>query len=354
LFVEREMAIIVQCPYCGQGKVRAPESAIGLTVVCRFCSSCFTIAPESLLTAASATQLVEAAPSTAPTAAAARAETAFAELTGAPAPSPARSPGVAVVEPIVPPPSADPSFVPSLIALSLGGIALALSQIPYGRFGTAGFGVLGLVAGAVALALAHRRRGLAVAGTAISGLAVLFAFLLPEWLGMSAWIPARLPDESQTIRAVGLQDGLAEPAEWVDARKAAWQRDDVRVSVSAFTIAPAEIVGPKDKRQWTKEPCLQIRIKIENVGVARTFEARGWESPRLTDSSGKTLALKTFTEGWTPVTRPPQPKVLFPGRSLEQLLIFEAPGKNAGDLKLELPASAFGSTETVKFLLPRS
>jgi hypothetical protein len=61
--------------------------------------------------------------------------------------------------------------------------------------------------------------------------------------------------------------------------------------------------------------------------------------------------MKKFTESWSPVTRSPQARVLFPGRSIEQLLIFEAPGRSAGELRLELPGSAFGSTETVKLLL---
>jgi hypothetical protein len=360
------MPILVQCPYCGQGKVNAPESAIGLTVVCRLCSSCFTIAPDTLMPKAAtpaAARLVESRKTTTRTDAAARAETALAVLTGAPTEP---STAVASVAPVAPvevvpvPQRSDSSFVPALIALCCGGIGLAVSQLPYGRFGTVGLGVIGLAFAGVAVAMAQGKRWLPTAALSLNGLALLLAVLLPEWLGVSSWRPVRTADDSNVVRAVGLQDGLASPAEWVDVSKAAWQRDDVRVGVSGFTIAPVELVGAKDKRVWTKEPVLQIRVKVENVGVARPFEVHPWptasgpESPRLTDASGKVITFKKFADGWTPSARPPQPKVLFPGRSTEQLLIFDAPGKTSGDLRLELPASVFGGTESVKLLLPRN
>lgn len=252
----------------------------------------------------------------------------------------------------------EPGFVPALIAITLGGMAFGASQLPYGRFATVGLGAIGLVFGVSAL-LATTKRVLPTLGAAINGLALFLALILPEWLGITSWRPVRVHEEVKTPRAVNVKDGLAAPADWVDVTKAAWERDDVRVSVTSFTVSPIELIGPKNKQQWTKESFVQVRVKIENVGVARALDVHGWpevptpDGPKLTDAAGRVLPLKVFPDGWTLVDRPKPNKVLFPGRSTEQLLIFESPGKTAGDLKLELPASALGGSDPVRLLLPR-
>lgn len=252
----------------------------------------------------------------------------------------------------------DPGIVPALIAITLGGIGFGASQLPYGRFATVGLGAIGLFFGVSALLMASRRM-LPAFATALNGLVLLLGLLLPEWLGITSWRPIRLPDETKTPRAVNVKDGLAAPADWVDVTKAAWEREDVRVAVTSFTVYPVEIIGPKNKQQRTKESYVQVRVRVENVGVSRAVEVNGWpeaptpDGPKLMDANGRVLSLKVFPEGWTIVDRPKSNKVLFPGRSTEQLLVFESPGKVAGDLRLELPASAFGGTETVRLLLPR-
>ncbi len=352
------MQILVQCPYCGEGKVRVPESAIGLTVVCRYCSSCFTIAPASLMPAHEPAPIeASASTCTSNTDAARSAQTALTILATIPEDHDARS--RAGTGPESASSTADPGFVPALIAISLGGVGLAISQLPYGRFGTTGLGLIGMVFALAALLIADRKRQFPAIAVGVNGLAILLAVFLPEWLGLSSWKPVRLPDESKMVRAVGIRDGLAMPADWVDVTKAAWQRDDVRVGVSSFSIAPIELVGPKEQRRWTKESYVQVRVRVENAGVARTINVSGWpesptlDGPKLTDSAGKALAMKVFPEGWTPAEKRKLHKVLFPGRSTEQLLIFESPGKTAGDLMLELPGSAFGGTESARLLLPR-
>jgi hypothetical protein len=353
------MPVLVKCPYCGQGKVQAPDSAIGLTVVCRFCSSCFTIAPDNLMPAAvAATEVVEAAPRPRVPDASKTAEAALTILTVDPLEEVDRRSAGGQVASGFGGVMSDPGFVPALIAITLGGIGLGASQLPYGRFATVGLGAIGLFFGVSALLMTNRRK-LPAFATAINGLALLLGLLLPEWLGITSWRPIRLNDETKTPRAVNIKDGLAAPADWVDVTKAAWERDDVRVSVTSFTVYPIELIGPKNKQQWTKESYVQVRVKVENVGVARAVDVSGWpesptpDGPKLTDANGRVLPLKVFPEGWSVVERPKPNKVLFPGRSTEQLLIFESPGKTAGDLRLELPASAFGGTESVRLLLPR-
>jgi hypothetical protein len=250
--------------------------------------------------------------------------------------------------------SPEPALLPALIALTLGGLGLALSQIPYGRFATAGLAGIGLVVALGGLAVAERRRWPALAA-GVNAAGALLAVCLPGWLGLSSWQPVPVPDESGVVRAVGLADGVAAPADWVDVRTAAWQRDDVRVGVTAFTVGPVELVGPKEKRRWTKEKYLQVRVGVENVGVARAIDVRGWtatgpDAPRLTDPAGTVVSVKVFEDGWAPVV-PPAATVLLPGRATEYLLIFPAPARG-GPLRLELPAAGFGGGEAVRLRIP--
>jgi len=37
------MPILAICPYCREGKVRAPDRAVGLSATCPKCFNCFTI-----------------------------------------------------------------------------------------------------------------------------------------------------------------------------------------------------------------------------------------------------------------------------------------------------------------------
>lgn len=354
------MPVLVKCPYCGKAKGHVPDSAIGLTVVCQSCASCFTIAPDSLMPAAvAATEVVATVARPAPIADASKtAEAALSMLSVEPVEQedhrPLRGQTASGLGGVM----SDPGFVPALIAITLGGIGFGASQLPYGRFATVGLGAIGLFFGVSALLMTSRRK-LPAFGTAVSGLALLLGLLLPEWLGITSWRPIRYVDETKTPRAVNIKDGLAAPADWVDVTKAAWERDDVRVSVTSCTVSPVEIIGPKNKQQWTKESYVHVRVRVENVGVARAVEVNGWpelptpDGPKLTDANGRVLSLKVFPESWSVVDRPKPNKVLFPGRWTEQLLIFESPGKTPGDFKLELSASAFGGTETVRLLLPR-
>jgi hypothetical protein len=335
------MSIVVLCPYCRRGKVRAPESAVGRPVLCPACRSAFTIAPDTLMPARPAERPAGGSKGADGTVAVlAASDVGIHEV------------GVAVA-PDTEADGRDSGFVPALAALTLGGVGLALSQVPYGRFATAGLAGIGLVVALIGLGVAGRRRLPAIA-VGVNVVGVLLAACLPAWLGLSSWRPVPVPDESGVARAVGLTDGLAAPAEWADVRTSAWQRDDVRVGVPAFTVGPVELVGPKEKRRWTKEKYLQVRVRVENAGVARALEVRGWptvgpDAPRLTDAAGAAVPLKAFDDGWAPVS-PSATGVLVPGRATEFLLIFQAPARG-GPLRLELPAAAFGGGEPVRLLL---
>jgi hypothetical protein len=365
------MPILAVCPYCHEGKVRAPDSAVGLSADCPRCHNCFTLV-------ASTGRLQEPArpsriPPPRPPAIAVKVppptdETiATEELTvplDSPAPAPAPVPTTSDLTRIIteaPARPPEPALAPALVAVSLGGVALLLSQVPHGRFGTVALAALGLLVGLGCLGFAQRSRLVAVGAAVLNTAVLLVIITLPGWLGLEPWWPRALPDDSRTVKAIALGDTGSRPAEWVDISTASWQLGDVRVSVPAVRFEQLELTGPNNRKKRTKEDLLQVWVRVKNVGVTRKVDFRGWSAapspgapaPRLTDSARKVLAAKLFDPGWEAPGRP-QTGALFPGRSTLQLLVFEAPSPSVDPFRLELPGAAFGTTETVRLLIPRS
>ena len=329
------MPIEVLCPYCRRGRVRAPETLVGRSISCPSCSSSFTLAPDSVLPNSRRN------PQSGDTVTAAAADTAVAIPALASEPDVDDSPG-------------NPALAPALIAITLGSIGFGLSQLPYGRISAAVLSGLGMVVALISLGVMEHKRILPTVATGINAIVLVVVLLFPSWLGITSWRPVKELDDSGTVRAVGLTDGVASPAEWVDVSKSAWQRDDVRVSVTSVSVGQIELVGPKEKRRWTKEKLLQVRIKVENVGVARAIDFHGWsaglQGPKLIPPAGEPIGIKTWEDDWAPPAKPPA-ATLFPGRGTEQTLIFPYPAKGSGPLRFELPAVAFGGTESVRLQL---
>jgi hypothetical protein len=362
------MPILAVCPYCHEGKVRAPERALGLSATCPRCHSCFTIvpsaepAPESAAErpAALETALTAApTPGEVPAALTARPRPqAVAPLPPEPTPAPPSPPEPPPVEEAPP----EPPFALglALTSITLAGVSIALSQFPvYGRLATALGAGLGLVLGLGSLILAERKRWVPGAACGVNALGLLVAIALPGLLNLPPWWPAKVDDDSRTVKAVGYDGSPGVPAEWVDVSTASWQQGDVRVAATALTLGPVELVGPKEQKKWTGGKHLQVWLHVTNVGVARKVDFRGWDAkregpaPRLSDPAGKALAASTFDAGWEPAGRRP-PAALFPGKSADVLLVFEPPPPGADRLRLELPGSAFGGEENVRLLIPRS
>src|SRR5262249_11118157 len=166
-------------------------------------------------------------------------------------------------------------------------------------------------------------------------------------------------DESVTVKAVHHgSGGASSPADWVDASKDSWRLDDVLVSVRSLKIDSVQLTGAQGKKMQTKEPYLQIWLRVTNAGFTRKIDFRGWnvsepaDVPSLTDSAGNLLPAKTFEGGWEPPGKLVQGS-LFPGKWSDCLLVFAAPSPTSSDLRLELPGSAFGGSAPVRLLIPR-
>jgi hypothetical protein len=356
------MPVLTVCPYCRQ-MIRVPDQAYGLCATCPRCQNCYTIAPPE-----------PPKPKIHPfrrrfkrTAVAASREKAVAQqlsyLVLPPAESATAEPSTAAADLFRAVPGVksetDPVLATALIALTLAGLALAVSQLSLGSVGVLVLAGVGLLLAFVSWLLDDRRRRVAQLGAGLNTAILLVVLIAPEWIGLPGAALARTRDDPNVVKSVD-HDGDASPTtDWIDASKAAWQLGDVRVSVSKASVGFLDLNGPKGQKKRTKEACLQIWVRVTNEGVARRFDFLGWtatsgpNAPRLTDSRGKVLLPKTFETGWEPPGRP-QRAALLPGRSAQQLFVYATPASSIDYLRLELPGIALGGSTPARLQIPES
>ncbi len=235
----------------------------------------------------------------------------------------------------------------ALVAVSLFGLAMFLTLVPYGRLIALPILLAGLVCAVFGWLGLDRHRWLSTTGLVSNALGLFVLVLLPGLLGLSDWVPEPDPEQvPQNAVAVGRDGYTMRPANWVNAAQAVWQIQDVRVSVNRVTI---EAFDPNAKKaDRSKDRVVRIQLSLSNTGVARAIELQSWHLPperevRLT-AGGTTLTMRpsNFIQ-----------QLVLPQQSQEQTLVFSAP-ETLQELRLELPASAFGGGDPIRFLIPQS
>jgi hypothetical protein len=354
---------IAICPHCQASRFRAPSKKRGTFTTCPKCGQDFLLLPGKGGTAKpleyrlppldaeeEPVEVMEESLGHEQTLAAPEAKEAAVPSEPAEVPAErADQPPPAVGPPTsTPPPQADYALRLALVALGLFGTGVVASQFPYGRYVAVPVAGLGLLLAALSLLGLERRRWVGLAGAGLNALALLLVVALPGWLGLSThWTPATNPDAGpKPVTAVGREDGQPVAADWVDARAAVWEQGDVRIAVTGVTV------GPRDPAARRPDLVLRIGLKLTNVGVARAIEFAGWPvtpqgGPTLTTAGGESFPHR-------PAADRAEPATVRPGKSAEAVVAFAAPDKPTEDLRLELPAAAFGGTDPVRFRIPRA
>ncbi|MBW3541673.1 MAG: hypothetical protein KY476_15500 [Planctomycetes bacterium] len=153
------------------------------------------------------------------------------------------------------------------------------------------------------------------------------------------------------------QQKVEQKHEWADAGKAVRQ-GDLSVQLESVTVGKVKFQEPLREDGESDEDLLQVTVRLDNVGETRKIEYRSWAGrldffgrARVSDEFGNEYDRESF--GLT-ASVPGQiiAESIYPGRSVTDVLIFERPVEKARMLRLELPASAFGGTGTLRFKIP--
>jgi hypothetical protein len=370
------MAFVARCSFCHLILREVPKHRLGSSVECPRCHNSFTLAEANDPGAVAAAQAPRAGP---PDSSAA---TAAVAAVVAPPPAPprtaladARAEAEAAVrerpaaeERDAPPRRPARRFpnYPGLASFLLGCFAFLAGAVLHAGLATLALGLFGLLLGVLGLCFSWvvpSRRTLAAVGLAVSLPALLVPLLAPNWLELSP-IGARPKPANRGDAAVSLLNGAHEPRRpsegetlWVDASRDALHHGDVRLRVSSALVATPEFV-PQSGKGPPSERCLVIGLRVTNAGVLRNLNYTGWsgddpaaEPPLLRDGQGKGYAPKALA-GWVVKGRAPSATIP-PGKTHDDVLVFEAPPRGAGPLRLELPASAVGADGRMRLEIPK-
>ena len=179
-------------------------------------------------------------------------------------------------------------------------------------------------------------------GSTVAGAIFVVGWFHPALLG-----PA---DEHAVRRSAPLPVGLiaiplagapalAEPPEWVDAKRYALQREGLRVQVIRVSL-----VSPAAKERLL----VRVRISLDRPD-AKPLERKDHPAPTLTDDRDKSFALRQseFFDRGGGNAKPS----LFPVPTIEETFAFDAPAAGWKALRLELPADRWAGTGVFRFTI---
>jgi len=141
--------------------------------------------------------------------------------------------------------------------------------------------------------------------------------------------------------------GAAEPPaavsadpEWADAINGSVARGTVKVKVIAVEKGPVRFRGGS-------EDCLALRLQFSNSHDTKmcSYSWSRAQGVSLTDNFDNRYSLKSVKE---------KSGSIYPGSSLEEMLVFQKPVPKAAFLRLQFPAAAFDEDGTVRFKIPVS
>jgi len=244
-----------------------------------------------------------------------------------------------------------------LAAVSLGVCALTLVVAATGRLSWL-VAPLGAVAGVIGLIACRRafKAGKALVMPVTAAALGLFAFFVavvyPPALGPGYEAARDHAPSASEIRIIPHASHLSDPdvqsGEWVDGSKASLQQGRVRVAIAdVFTQPGAE-----------KELC--IRIRMQRTKTGEEIAAGAFASPltwderiraTLRDAAGTSYIQKPGVPGRARGAGPSSASTVTVDVSHE-LLVFDLPPSPTDGLKLELPATAWGGTGSLKFSIP--
>lgn len=346
--------IKISCPGCGRA-LNVPDNAAGRTGRCPSCKASVKIPQRDSSTV---------------------------ELEDDPSPvAPPRPAATASPPPMRP--ATRPSNSLGIASLVLGSIAFLICWIPFlGLLGMP-LSILGAILGGVGLVAAIRRSGLGIgfpiAGTAVSALSLIVCAVITtaftravEETGKSR---ARAQETNQTV--VGKKPGVAaanepdpparpspqpppQPEEqWASAKEAV-QQGDIRIRVKRVAVQKIPLSSLGQSSQ-SEDDLLAVYLQVTNASKTKKADYLTWrgkpisierDSATLQDNFENVLKRINFGFGTEVVGGVQSTESIYPGKEVEDVLVFEAPIDATEYVRLELPAANFGGTGNIRLQIP--
>ena len=258
-------------------------------------------------------------------------------------------------------------------SIILGILALSVAWVPWFGLYASPLGVLGLILGVIGFLVAMWRSGsgigFAIAGSAISALALFIGFSVNRDIVIAGFEQAQAAIrrsqqrgnedlQQNELGAANDEIAAANADPWENATTVA-EDDTVRVEIVNTEIRKVKTRSLFGDERLTKEDWLTIAVKIQNRTDAKKFTYSSWGNPRgvsvrskLTDDLGNeydSYFLDTISDQLISES-------IYPGKSVTDLLVFETPVGKAKYLKLTLPKGKYGGGEgelLLKIPMPR-
>lgn len=374
------MSIVAVCPYCTRGRIRTTEEAVGTLATCPSCTAEFIVIPTEEAVASAAGSVSPTSSKKLPSVVAKDVPPRRSPPPPPPDSSSVETPPDAMPAPLVTSPdadkpadadddepgvrslfAADPSRLPAMIAVAVALAGAIAWMIPdYGRLVWLGLAVAAAGVGGWSFLAADRKKLFSWIALGSAGGSLLLCLVVP-WLMGEGWWPERGYNADEAV-AVGVNGEQTDGRKPIDASKAVWFRDGVRVSVVSVTRGPEDVTTKPAgaKRSVTKKSpeVLKVVVEVSNEGYPAAVPFTGWTDaapPVFRTADDAEIARHKF-DGSVPGDPPAKPQPLGVGGVGRQTLYFDPPPAGAGGSGLlTLPAAAFGgSGEPVRFMVPYS
>ena len=140
------------------------------------------------------------------------------------------------------------------------------------------------------------------------------------------------------------------PDQPVNSSQYGIQRNDIRAVVGEVRYRRIEYTQSKVKK-FTKDAKITVLIKVFNAGYEKPFDFANWQSygngVKLYGTDGSELPSWKTPANPGAIKLDEPTKTVFAGKMIEETLTFDAPKTKFEELRLLLPAKAFGEEPTL-------
>lgn len=242
-----------------------------------------------------------------------------------------------------------------IVSLVLGFLAFLVCWIPFVGILSIPLSALGLLLALIALVLALLRRGSGI-GFPIGGAAVC-ALALAIATAQVAVIAA--PSLGRARELAERAEAASDPTAWLPANQPA-RLGEVQIRIVSASVGRIRMKGTLSDGFESNDEYLKLVVEVTNQSRSRKRDFATWmgrdfsisqDYAVVRDNHGNVYKRMDF--GFS--TRPEgqiDRESLYPGKSIQDVLVFEPLIRDIEYVRLELPAENFGGEGMIRFEIP--